>query len=216
MVDETILAEMIQNATAAPEPGSTKIGQVISDGNTEALPLPSIIKDISSAGYCYIYDTVTGDQSISNRNMLPTQLKKVRPDGSRVFTTTKPKINVKQGTTKCLLHADSPERAHYDELGLPQCRKSNIKNFHELEGHMRFKHKREWEVIKAEKVEREKREEKEFQHKLYACLMDKQVGSVEEPVENVNIATMYNCSKCDKPHMKTSKLGIEHLEFKKE
>jgi hypothetical protein len=167
-----LIDEMVAKAEVAPEPGLTKAGQVLDDGKKGDL-IPSIVKSVDSAGHVYIYDTVTGERSVTNRNMLPTQLKKTRLDGSRVFTTSNPSIEVKRGTTCCLLHPDSVDRGHYDELGLPVCKKSNIKNQHELEGHMKNKHKREWETIKSERLELEKQEDRNSMKKFMNQLMGK-------------------------------------------
>ena len=165
MENTEIIDEMVAKAEVAPEPGSLKPALILEDGKKEG-SFPSVVKSVDSAGHVFIYDTVTGEQSVTNRNMLPTQLKKTRPDGSRVFTTSKPNVEVKRGTTHCLLHPESVDRAHYDELGLPVCKKSNIKNAHELEGHMKNKHKREYETIKAEILEREKQEDRNSMKKF--------------------------------------------------
>jgi hypothetical protein len=172
MENVELIDEMVANAEVAPEPGTLKPAQVLDDGKKGDM-IPSVVKSVDSAGHVYIYDTQTGEQSVTNKNMLPTQLKKLRPDGSRVFTTSRPNIEVKRGTTKCLLHPDSVDRSHFDELGLPSCKKSNIKNAHELEGHMKNKHKREYETIKSERLELEKQEDRNSMRKLINQLMGK-------------------------------------------
>jgi hypothetical protein len=166
-----IIDEMVAKAEVAPEPGAVKVAQVLEDGK-KGDP-PAIVKSVDSAGHVYIYDTRTGERSVTNRNMLPTQLKKTREDGSRVFTTQNPGITPKRGTTKCLLHPDNELRFHFDELGLPTCKKSNIKNAHELEGHMKNKHKREYETIKAERLELEKQEDRNSMKKFMNQLTGK-------------------------------------------
>ena len=172
MENTEIIDEMVAKAEVAPEPGSLKPALILEDGKKEG-SFPSVVKSVDSAGHVYIYDTITGEQSITNKNMLPTQLKKLRPNGSRVFTTQKPAVELKRGETKCLLHPDSVDREHYNELGLPSCNKSNIKYAHELEGHMKNKHKREYETIKAEIVEREKQEDRNSMKKFMAQLTGK-------------------------------------------
>lgn len=149
------IEEQMNTAQVAPEPA---VGNLES-GDVGAMSL----KELTSAGWVYVWNTKTGDRSICNRNMLRKQLKKRHPDGTPAFTTSEPSIKPYRGTFKCLLHPDGENRAHYDEIGLPVCRKSNITSKHMVERHMQKRHKMEWEVIKAEKAEREKQEDREFQ-----------------------------------------------------
>lgn len=117
---------------------------------------------LKSAGYVYIYDTVTHERSLCNRNTLPHNLKKKRPDGSMVFTTIKPKVGPKRGHLKCMLHPDEPGRFHYDDLGLATCLKSNLTSPYQVKRHMQKRHKDEYATIKEE----EERAEKERERKL--------------------------------------------------
>jgi hypothetical protein len=129
---------------------------------------------VESAGYVKIYDTNTGEMSLCNRNMLVHHLKKRRPDNSIVFTTIKPKFAPKRGKLKCLLHPDSPNRAHYDEMGLAVCRKSNITSPYQVIRHMQKRHKVEYGTIKEEEARLEKqreREERQEDRKLQAELL---------------------------------------------
>ena len=113
---------------------------------------------LKSAGYVYIYDTVTHERSLCNRNVLLHNLQKKRPDGSMVFTTVKPKTLAKRGTLKCMLHPDGENREHYDELGLPTCLKSNLTSPYQVKRHMMKRHKVEYATIKEEedRIERDK------------------------------------------------------------
>lgn len=161
--EAAVLQEMIAQAEAAPEPGMTKPGTVLESANEG---IPSIVGSVKGAGYVYIWDTQTGERSQTNRNMLPTQLKKKRPDGSRIFTTVDPHITPHRGTHKCLLHPDNENRAHYDALGLPACHKSNLVSAFQVTRHMQTRHPAEWATIEQERTDREKREEREFQRAL--------------------------------------------------
>jgi len=122
---------------------------------------------LKSAGYVYIYDTKTYERSLCNRNMLPHNLKKKRPDGSMVFTTIKPQVGPKRGHLKCMLHADEPGRHHYDDLGLATCLKSNLTSPYQVKRHMQKRHKDEYATIKEE----EERAEKERERKLRESLI---------------------------------------------
>ena len=162
--EDGVLEEMIKEADVkgkAVEPGTLVPGQVLEHGN-ETTP-PTVVGSVKSAGYRYIYDTRTGEQSITNRNMLPAQLQKKRPDGSRVFTLVEPDVKPRRGTIKCILHPDQPWRAHYDELGFPICMKANIMNPHSQTMHMKHKHKEEYATILAEQQAEEKEQTRRFQ-----------------------------------------------------
>ena len=147
--------EIMRNAQAAAEPGSMK-----NLGTSEVGAVK--LNTLQSAGWVYVWDTRTGERSICNRNMLAKQLQKKRPDGSLVFTTVEPDIKPFRGALKCMLHAEGPDRKHYDEIGLPVCRKSNITSPYQVERHMQKRHPAEWAVIKAEKAEKEKTEDRAF------------------------------------------------------
>lgn len=149
---ESVLEEMLK-ATSAEEPGQTiNQDKGVIHKPDEDLAAPMGFTKTKSAGYTFIYDTLTGERSVTNNNMLMAQLKKKRPDGSKVFTTAKP-TNAKTpgGVLKCLLHPEDPNREHYDSMGLGTCRKANLINeFHRIR-HMQKKHKDEWAAIESER-----------------------------------------------------------------
>lgn len=164
--DEAQIIEEMQQAKAAPEPGMNElragIGETSRDFPTEHPEEGSKIKWISSAGYIYVWDNRTGERSTINRNMLPTQLKKRRPDGSRVFTTIDPKIPVKRGNLKCMLHPDNPERKNYEHIVFTTCRKENLTNPYQVRRHMEKRHPDEWKAIREEITRKEREEEREL------------------------------------------------------
>ena len=172
MVTKTIpsnalIEELLRDAELAEEPGDIHENDVVHRPDS-VIPTPMITTAMVSAGYIYIYDTVTHEQSITNRNMLVSQLEKKRPDGTRVFTTVRPKEPPKRGTLKCYLHKDQPERAHYDAIGLAVCSKSNLPSQYMVEQHMEHKHRVEWATISAERAAQEKAEDRAFQRALMA------------------------------------------------
>ena len=116
------------------------------------------VTEVLGPGYVYIYDTKTGDRSICDRNNLNHNLRKTRPDGSRVFTTVKPSVTPVQGTHLCMLHPNFPERAHYDELGFAKCPKDNLTSTYQVRRHVEKRHKAEYAAIKDEIAQREKAE----------------------------------------------------------
>ena len=169
--DEKILESMLKESGNAPEPGELKQSQVLEKGNEGTAP--TVTKEIKSAGYVYIYDTLTGEQSLCNRNMLLQHLKKTRPDGSTVFTLNKPKTTPKLGTFKCILHPDDSRRGQFDAMGLPTCRKSNMTSKYQVTRHMQKRHKVEWATIEADRLETEKQADKEFQKQMMDRLTKK-------------------------------------------
>jgi len=174
LVDEKLVEEMVRDAERAEEPGKED-SRIINKGDAE-LPIPMVMS-IKSAGYVYIYDTRTGERSLTNRNMLPSQLKKRRADGSVVFTTISPGIKPARGTLKCTLHADGANREHYDELGLPVCRKANLTSPFQVKRHMQKRHPVEWATIEEERVAAEKEEDRDFQR----MILDRTFTSKEKP-----------------------------------
>jgi hypothetical protein len=163
--DNAEIIEEMQGAQSAPEPGTAGLKESLSEG-VEGFEGRPKIKWLSSAGYVYVWDNRTGEQSTINNNMLATQLKKRRPDGSRIFTTVDPKIPVKSGNLKCMLHRKDPNRRHYDELGLPHCRKENLTSPYQVKRHMQKRHPQEWATIQEEVTRKEKEEERQFREAL--------------------------------------------------
>jgi hypothetical protein len=147
----TNIEEVMVKADTAPEPEGLAKGEVVSKDAAEASPMN--VTELTSAGWVYIYDTKTHERSITNKNMLRAQLLKKRPDGSTVFTTSKPDEVPFRGTLKCLLHPDDPNRGHYDELGLPVCKKSNLTSPFQVKRHMEKRHRMEYQTIETERKE---------------------------------------------------------------
>jgi len=213
--DNTLLVEqMLREATVAPEPGVMKQGKIISDGSKD---LPLGVTTLTSAGYVFIYDTVTGEPSKINRNMLATKLKMRRPDGTFIFSL-KQTVKPARGTYKCLLHADQPQRDFYSSIGLAVCRKDNLTSMFQVERHMQKRHQQEWATIKAERERTEKQEDREFQKSLIAVAGGKkstvtlasQLPVSEEPVAvgattATNEPELYISDKPAKPKVRRKK-----------
>ena len=169
--NEEIVAYLQGEAQTAPEPGDTA-GSVVSVGDEKA-PFPAVIHAIESAGWAYIYDRRTGDQSKCSVNMVPYKLRERQADGAYVWTLRDPGFRPKQGDVKCRLHVDDELRSVWDEYGLPICPKATLKDQYQLLRHMGRKHKEEFAVMedrreREEKAERERREEEDrkFQRSL--------------------------------------------------
>ena len=183
--NDALIQQMIQDAKPAPEPGTAIKGQVIHSGD-DTLESPMIGKDITSAGYVYVYDTETGDRSVINRNMLLPQLKKKKPNGKPAFTVIDPHIKQVKGSCKCMLHPDDPKRAYYDTLGLPVCKKSNLTSPFQVRRHMQKRHKQEWETIQEETRLIKEEEEKAFQR----LIIQQSQGAKAIPRKETTAATV--------------------------
>ena len=165
MTTEKMTMELIEEAESAPEPGSFDRRQVL-HSSSDAFPMEVQVASLESAGYVYVYDTENGDKSVINRNMLETQLSKLRPDGTRFFTTVKPAFEPVKGKIKCLLHKDDPDRGQYDSWGFATCNKSNLISEFQVNRHVQIRHRMEWQTIYEERERQEKEEERNFQRQL--------------------------------------------------
>ena len=151
--DGTAIEEMLRDAEVAAEPGDMATGRVISRSDDMTMTT----SQLQSAGWVYVYDTRTADRSVVNRNMLPQQLQKLRPDGSYVFSTRKPEgIELMRGKLKCFLHDDEPNREQYNSMGLVHCAKSNLLTELDRERHMRYRHPRAHATLENERVRSER------------------------------------------------------------
>jgi len=173
--NEVLIQEMLRDAEKAEVLGELEKNPVIHKGDN-TLEAPMTVKEISSAGYVWIYDTRSFERLPVLYYMLPQKLRQRRPDGSFRFTTSQPKEQPYRGSIKCLLHPDSPDREEYDKKGFRVCLKSNITNEYQLEQHMVKKHKQEWIAIKEERARVERAEDR----KLQRALLNAQLGNIKE------------------------------------
>ncbi len=162
---EELLGE-IQDAEKAPEPGSMTMREILHRGD-EGLPAAVVAGAMNSAGWVFIYNTLTHERHRCNRNMLNDALtNKRRPDGSRIFTTSKPSQKPVLGQMKCMLHPEGPNRKRYDEMGLPVCESGHLQNGFELRRHMQNRHKSSWEAIREEEAREKDSIELDFKRML--------------------------------------------------
>ncbi len=165
MTTEKSLEELLIEAEEVNEPGGLTEGRVLHSGN-DAVPMPMGVSSLEFGGHVYVYNTQTGDRYRINSNMLAMQLTKTLEDGRRAFTTEKPPFEPEKGTIKCMLHADDPNRAHYDALGFATCPKQYIPSQYQLQRHMASRHRMEYATIGEEAARAEREEEREFQRML--------------------------------------------------
>ncbi|KKN22968.1 hypothetical protein LCGC14_0909710 [marine sediment metagenome] len=176
--NESLIAEQLREAKLVELPSELKENPVIHRGDGE-LDAPMTVKELTSAGYVYVWDSRTFERAPVLYYMLPSILRRRREDGSFIWTTNDPKQLPKRGTMKCLLHKDSPNRERFDEMGLKTCKKSNIINAFEVKMHMLKKHPKEWNAIEDIRKERERQEDRAFQKTLYEAVG----GKKNEPIE---------------------------------
>lgn len=160
--------------TASLEPGDMQVGDYVRKPEAEGGDTPEvpgmIVADLVSAGYSYLYDTVSREAYLVNNNMVETQLKVKRSDGTVVFTKTKPARGPHRGTIKCFLHADQPERPKYAALGFAACPKATLPNQYQADNHARNKHRDEWKAVEAEREATERREDRAAQQAMFQRL----------------------------------------------
>ena len=196
MTTEKMTVELIEEAESAPEPGSFNRRQVI-NSPSDAFPVDVQISSLESAGYAYVYDNITGDRSVVNRNMLEAQLSKLRLDGTRYFTTVKPSFEPKQGELKCLLHEDDPERWQYDIWGFAVCNKSNLTSTFQVNRHVQIRHRMEWQTIYEERQVKEKEEERNFQRQLLGlAVANNAQAPVQSQPQEVDKSIGYSSCEC--------------------
>ncbi len=175
--NESLIAEQLRDAKLVDVPSELKANPVIHRGGDE-LDAPMTVKELSSAGYVYIWDTRTFKRAPVLYYMLASILRRRRDDGSFIWTTNDPKQLPKRGTHKCLLHKDSTDRVRFDGMGLRTCKKSNIINAFEVKMHMLKKHPKEWQAIEDQRKEQERQEDRTFQRTLYEAIGGKKEAVV--------------------------------------
>ena len=174
--NESLIQEQLRDAKLVELPSELKENPVIHRGD-ETLDAPMTVKELSNAGYVYVWDSRTYKRAPVLYYMLASILRRRRDDGSFIWTTNDPKQLPKMGHMKCLLHKDSPNRKEYDEMGFRTCKKSNIINAFEVKQHMTKKHPKEWQSIEDQRKERERQEDRADAKLLRTAL----VGHKEEP-----------------------------------
>jgi len=167
-VNEEILDALLQGGEGAvPKGAPPQLREIITRGDDE-FPAPVVAKVYEDAGVHTIYDVETREPSLTGRNMLPAQLRKLSSDGKRMFTIHRPDQPPARGAHKCLLHPDV-RKPEYDTWGLPRCRKANLTSPLQVELHMQHRHKTEWASIKREQERLERDEQMQLQRQIAAA-----------------------------------------------
>ncbi|KKN62198.1 hypothetical protein LCGC14_0514770 [marine sediment metagenome] len=167
--NESLIAEQLRDAKLVELPSELKKEPVIHRGD-ETLDAPMTVKELTSAGYVYVWDSRTYKRAPVLYYMLPSILRRRREDGSFIWTTNDPKQLPNRGTMLCLLHKDAPNRKEYTEMGFRVCKKNNIINAFEVKQHMLKKHPKEWNSIEDARKDKERQEDRAAQRALYEAV----------------------------------------------
>lgn len=194
--NESLIQEMIRDAEKVNLKDEFSSNPVVHKGDAD-LDAPMVAKEVSTAGYVWVWETRTYEKLPVLYYMLPAKLRQRRPDGSFRFTTVDPKKDPRRGTLKCFLHKDDPNRKHYDEMGFRLCSKANLTNEYERRRHMNLKHPKEWDSLESERKDRERLEDRELQKMMIASITKTPLS--EPVVEATNpIDEVYKCDICGK------------------
>jgi hypothetical protein len=116
-----------------------------------------------------VYHRASREPRVINENMLGVVLRKVDPaTGKLAFQMREPEEAPFMGQHPCMLHASNPNRAHYDEMGLPECKAGHLRNAYEVDRHMSVKHKSALAAIRREELAGQQEEERAFRRALLA------------------------------------------------
>ena len=133
---ENLIQEMLRDAKKTNLGGDFEANPIIHRGDSD-VPAPMVVNKVTNAGYVFVWDSRTFKKAPVLYYMLPQVLRQRREDGSYRWQVVDPGKKPKQGTFKCMLHAEGENRPHYDELGFRVCRKENMTNLHQVSLHMK-------------------------------------------------------------------------------
>ncbi len=171
-INDELLEALLKDGQGAVKRGDPpQLREVVTKGD-DGFPAPVVAKVYEDAGVVRIWDRKTGEPSLTSRNMLPYQIKKLGPDGEAMFTQRAPTTPPARGKHKCLLHPDlRKEHPEYDTWGMPLCRKENLTSPLQVELHMEHRHKVEWQTIQRERERARQDEQMELQRQIARAAM---------------------------------------------
>ena len=196
----------------APRPMSLQ--EIIHRGD-ETVPVPMWVSALAESGWIPMYHVATRERSLVSRNAAPMKLKEVDPEtGKRAWTLTRPAQPPWRGTLRCVLHPDNPNRAEYDRMGFPTCRKSNLPNELHQRMHMEHRHPMVSKLL-AERLSKgekeaelmERRAEREHQRALLEGMAGRAVTSEVAAAPPANTVTG-TCSTCSQEFSAGSTGGL--------
>ena len=153
IVDEEDLKALETMASLRDAPELEPGDKVVHRGD-DTNPAPIVRTKTSSAGYVQLRRNSDGKLVLISKTQLMVRLKQKLHNGQPAWLA--PSVPWKGhkvvANTKCMLHAESPDRATWDELGLPVCTKSNMPK-NAVRRHMIRKHKMAWDAIQEYQTE---------------------------------------------------------------
>ncbi len=165
---------------------------------------PAMVSTSSQgAGYTTVYHTQTGLSSEVSNNMMPAQIRKTLNEidypgmgTKRAFTIYAPgtpggPVNSPvEGTLKCYMHKDSPQRATCDEFGFVFCPKDNISSVFDQIEHMTHRHTREWAAFEARREQTERAEDRAIQRGMLEAMQVQAGTEVTVPNGGIEAETV--------------------------
>ena len=159
-------------------PGYMKAGEIL-NRPSEDQPAPMRVSDLAFKGYVEVWDTQTGIQSLQPRWLLWQALRKIRPDGSLVFTRVNPKIAPNHGADlRCPLNPASPDYPRLKAMGFKQCTKQHIPHQDALMRHVKKSHVRAWDAMEREREDRQREEDRQLQRDMLQAMTSAAVKGV--------------------------------------
>ena len=165
------------------------------------------LEDLAFRGYAHVWDNRTGRRVTQPKWILWQTFQLKRPDGSRIFTDTDPKIPQNYGLDMvCKLHPDSPDYALLKERGFRPCFKKHTPTKIALDDHMRHSHKRAYATIKELGTERIREEDRELQRKT---ILSNQalIQAMAEKVTGAETAPLYVSPNPKPPRARRTRRG---------
>lgn len=174
--DQTSLAAlMAQQGDEVMPDGTLQTGTTMSKGGGVTLSRSdgqvaegeARVEDLAFKGYVTVWDNRTGRAVLQPKWILWQTFSLKRPDGSRIFTNTDPKIPQNYGLNlACRLHPESNDYELLKDMGFNSCSKRHTPTKIALDDHMRHSHKRAYAVLKDADEAHSRAEDRELQREV--------------------------------------------------
>lgn len=162
----------------------------------QPVPFGMTAVELKSAGWSIVYHRKDRDARIVNNNMRKQVLDTRDAQKGLVFQANKPTQSPFRGALLCRLHVEDEKRTSWDELGLPVCKKSNMRTPLDVRMHMQHKHKIEWQAIEEIRQRVERDEDRALQQRILSLAAER---TSEVTVAAPTTAKIYvvACPSCD-------------------
>jgi hypothetical protein len=131
---------------------------------SEENPNPVRVSELGYKGYVKVWDTKTGTENLQPQWFLVQTMKLKHEDGTPMYTRTNPHIPPNYGQDLfCPLNPESKEYASIAGRGFKPCRKHHIPHRDAVDAHVRKSHRRAYEALERDRVDRMRDEDRELQ-----------------------------------------------------